>query len=375
MPGPQIIVIGLGAMGSATLYQLARRGVRATGIEQFQLGHECGSSHGPTRVFRLAHYENPTYGELMRRAHELWRELEVVSRRKLLVTTGIVEIGLEDGKVVRGTQEAAKQSNVRQKILDAKALMQRYPAFRIPQTYCAVLQPDGGYIEAAAALDATIRAAQDAGATVRTGEKVTAIELRTNTIRISTDRDQIEADGLVVTAGPWMAQLLPDLKLPLRVTRQVVGWFEPDNIGEFAANRFPVFLIDSDYGQHYGLPYYQGLGVKIARHHHLNEVVDPNRYDTAVSAADEAAIRAPLAEYLPGANGRLLSAQTCLYTMTPDETFIIDRLPGSPHIVIASPCSGHGFKFSPVVGEIAADLATTGMTRHDVAPFRLGRFS
>lgn len=368
-------MIGLGATGSAALYQLARRGVRAIGIEQFQLGHDRGSSHGPTRIFRLAHFENPAYLPLIRRAHELWHELEGVSNRKLLLSTGIAELGPQDGELVRGTLAAVKQYDLPHEVLDAATLMQRVPAFRIPQTYCAVIQPDGGYIEAADALDATIRAAQGAGATVRTGEKVIAIERRSNTVRVSTDRDRIEADGLVVTAGPWMAKVLPHLQLPLRVTRQVVGWFEPDNAGEFAAGRFPVFIIDSHHGHHYGLPYYHGMGLKIAKHHHFNEAADPDCYDMTVSAADEAAIRAPLGDFLPGANGRLRSAQTCLYTMTPDDTFIIDRLPDSPQLVIASPCCGHGFKFSPVVGEIAADLIISGRTRHDIAAFRLNRFS
>jgi sarcosine oxidase len=376
MPGPQIVVIGLGAMGSATLYQLARRGVRAIGIEQFDLGHDRGSSHGPTRVIRLAHYENAAYLPLMCRAYELWHELEGMVDKKLIATTGIIQIGSANSEVVKDTIEAARKYDLDLPILNAGSIMRDYPVFRLPEHFKAIWQPDGGYIEAATALDATIRAAQDAGATVRTGEKVIAIEPRQNTVRISTDRDQVEADGLVVTAGPWMAKVLRHLKLPLRVTRQVVGWFEPDDVGEFAADRFPVFVLESHHGHHYGLPYYQDMGVKIAMHHHFNEAVDPDCYGMTISAADEKAIRAPFAEFLPSLEGRpLRSAQTCLYTMTPDNTFIIDRLPGSPQVVIASPCCGHGFKFSPVVGEIAADLVTAGTTRHDIAAFRLGRFN
>jgi sarcosine oxidase len=375
MSQPQIVVIGLGATGSAVLCQLARRGVRAIGIEQFHIGHDRGSSHGPTRIFRLAHYENPAYVPLLRRARELWRELETLCRQRLLVTTAIAELGPPGGELVPGTLAAAARHDLPHEVLDAKALRRRYPAFKTPESYIAVIQPDGGTIEAAAALDAHIRAAADAGAVIRTGEKVLAIEPHGNGVRLRTDRGQIEADGAVVAAGPWLAKILPDLRLPLRVTRQVVGWFEPNDARQFAADRFPVFLLESRHGIHYGLPYYDSMGLKVAKHHHCNEVVEPDGYDMAVSAADEAVIRAPLAEYLPGANGRLLAAQTCLYTMTPDETFIIDRLPGSPHIVIASPCSGHGFKFSPVVGEIAADLVTAGATRHDIAPFRLARFN
>ena len=374
MPGPLIVVIGLGAMGSAALCQLARRGVRTIGIEQFQLGHDRGSSHGPTRIFRLAHFENPAYVPLLRRASALWRELEKLSNRELLVTTGIAELGPPDGELVRGTLAAAAAHRLPHEVLDAAALMRRYPAFTIPQNYAAVVQPDGGYVEAAAALETSIRLAVDAGAVVRTEEKVVAVESRRGGVRVTTDRATIDADGAVVAAGPWAARVLPRLRLPLRVTRQVVGWFEPTDARAFAAG-FPVFLLESRHGIHYGFPPYGRMGIKIAKHHHCNEVVEPDRYDTTVSAADAAAISAPLDAFLPGANGRLLGAETCLYTMTPDETFIIDRLPDAPQVVIASPCSGHGFKFAPVVGEIVADLITMGTTPHDIAAFRLNRFS
>jgi sarcosine oxidase len=375
MSQPQIVVIGLGATGSAALCQLARRGVGAIGIEQFQIGHDRGSSHGPTRIFRLAHYENPAYVPLLRRARELWRELETLCGRRLLVTTGIAELGPPGGELVPGTLAAAARHDLPHEVLDAKALMRRCPAFTVPESTIAVIQPDGGTIEAAAALDAHIRAAAAAGAVIRTGEKVLAIAPRRNGVRITTDHGQIDADGAVVAAGPWLGKILPDLRLPLRVTRQVIGWFEPNEARQFAADRFPVFLLESRHGIHYGLPYHDRMGLKIAKHHHFNEVADPDGYDMAVCAADEAAIRAPLAEYLPGANGRLLAAEPCLYTMARDETFIIDRLPGCPQVVIASPCSGHGFKFSPAVAEIIADLITAGTTRHDIAPFRLARFA
>jgi sarcosine oxidase len=375
MAGPHIIVIGLGAMGSAALCQLARRGVRATGIEQFVLGHENGSSHGPTRMIRLAHFENNSYVPLLRRAYALWRELEEITQQTLVVKTDIAEIGPPDGELIRGTLAAASHYSLAHTVLDAKSLMQRCPSFKLPQTFVAVLQPDGGYIEAAAAIDANIRIATAAGALVRISETVTAIEPHATGVRIRTNRAIIDADGVIVAAGPWMGKLLPDLRLPLRITRQVVGWFEPKDAQPFAADHFPVFILETEHGHHYGFPAYGSSGMKIAKHHHIGEAVDADSYRRTVSAEDEAVIRASLADYLPGANGRLLSAQTCLYTMTPDDTFIIDRMPGHPHVIIASPCCGHGFKFSPVVGEILADLSTRGETAHDIRPFRLGRFA
>jgi sarcosine oxidase len=375
MPGPHIVVIGLGAMGSAALCQLARRGIRATGIEQFAIGHDRGSSHGPTRMIRLAHFENNSYVPLLRRAYELWRELENLAEQTLVVKTGIAEIGLPDGALVRGTLAAASRYGLPHTVLDAKSLMRRYPSFKVPETYVAVLQPDGGYIEAAAAIDANIRIATAAGAVVRTSEVVSAIEPYATGVRIRTDRAVIDADAVVIAAGPWMGKLLPHLRLPLRVTRQVVGWFAPVEAEQFAADRFPVFIIESQHGHHYGFPTYGQSGMKIAKHHHVREEVDADAYCRAISVQDEAIIRAPFAEYLPAANGRLIAAQTCLYTMTPDETFIIDRMSGYPNAVIASPCSGHGFKFSLVVGEILADLVTRGETAHDIRAFRLQRFA
>ncbi len=375
MSGPQIAVIGLGATGSAALFHLARRGVHAVGIERFELGHDRGSSHGQTRIIRLAHFENASYGPMMRRAYALWRELEAIAGAKLIFTTGIAEIGPAHGTLVRGIIAGISRHGLPHEILDAQSLMRRYPSFKLPQDFAAVIQPDGGYIAAAAALEATLCIAAAAGAVIRTREKVVAVEPRPNGVHIRTDRAEIEADGAIVAAGPWMRDLLPELRLPLRVTRQVAAWFQPDDTAPFSADRFPVFILESEHGLHYGFPAYAQMGIKIAKHHHRQEIVDPDTHDRTISMADEAAIRAPLAEYLPDANGRLVSAQTCLYTMTPDETFIIDCMPRFPHVIVASPCCGHGFKFSPVVGEILADLVTRGTTDHDIRQFRLQRFA
>jgi sarcosine oxidase len=375
MSGPQIAVIGLGATGSAALYYLARRGARVIGIERFDLGHAFGSSHGPTRIIRLAHFENAAYGPLMRRAYALWRELESVAGIKLIFTTGIAEIGPADGELIRGTLAGASRYGIPHEAMNAASLMRRYPNFKLPNDFVAVLQTDGGYLAAGAALNANIRLALAAGATIRTNETVVSVEPLPNGVRTKTDRDEIEADGAIVAAGPWLRRLLPELHLPLSVTRQVVGWFDPDDAGQFAAERFPVFILETQHGHHYGFPVYGEMGVKIAKHHHRREIVDADCYDRSISAADEAAIRAPLAEYLPAANGPLLRAETCLYTMTPDETFIIDHMPGFPHVVIASPCCGHGFKFSPVVGEIVADLIMRGACEHDIRQFQLRRFA
>jgi sarcosine oxidase len=209
---------------------------------------------------------------------------------------------------------------------------------------------------------------------VRTKETARALEPRAGGVRIITDTGIIEAGQAIVAAGPWVRKLLPDFPVPLRVTRQVLGWFEPTEPAMFGRDRCPVFMIENSDGIFYGFPAGRKPGIKFAKHHHEDEAVDPAVPARPMTGADEVLLRAALAAHLPAANGRLLDAQSCLYTMAPDGDFILDRLPGSPDIIVASPCSGHGFKFAPVIGEILADLATTGATRHDISRFRLARF-
>ncbi len=368
------VVIGLGVMGSAALRSLATRGVRVLGIERFEPGHDRGSSHGATRIIRLSYFEHPSYVRLLREAYPLWRELEAKAARTLLHITGIVEIGMPDSTLVRGTLAAAREHALPHEVLDAAGLMRRHPAFRVPAEFIAVAQPDGGFIEAEPTLAAQIALARAAGAEIRTNTTVRAIEPRQGAVRVITDSDAIEAATVVVAAGARISKLFPDLPLRLRATRQVLAWFEPEQPDLFDPSRCPVFLIEGPHGTHYGFPWQPRAGVKVAKHHHFEEVVDPDDYDRNVSPSDEAAIRAAVADYLPAANGQLKSATTCLYTMAPDDDFIIDTLPGEPRIIIASPCSGHGFKFAPLIGEIVAELATSGATTRDIARFRLGRF-
>jgi sarcosine oxidase len=253
--------------------------------------------------------------------------------------------------------------------------MRRFPAFRLPEDFVGVLQPDGGFVLAEPSILAHVALAQAAGAEVREGEIVRAVEPRADGVRVVTDRGAIDAGAAVIAAGPWAKQLLPDLGAPLSVTRNVLGWFAPVEPSLFAAGLFPVFLMQTPHGIHYGFPPHAEIGVKVARHHQGGQAVNPDTYDRAVSAADEDGVRVVLTGYLPAANGPLVASKTCLYTETPDGDFVLDAIPGAPHVIVASPCSGHGFKFSPVIGEIVADLATQGATRHDISRFRLSRFA
>jgi sarcosine oxidase len=369
-----VVVCGLGITGSAALYALARRGVRVLGVERFAPGHERGSSHGETRVIRLGYFEHPSYVPLVRDAYARWRDIEKAAATKLLHATGTLEIGAPTSMLVEGSLTSIREHKLPYEVLGADELMHRFPAFRIPADYIGVLQPEGGYLRVEASVTALVQLAQTHGAEIRVGETVGQIVPNAGGVRIATDRGLIDAGTAIVSAGAWVKTLLPELPAPIRITRQVMAWFEPVDPSLFDAGRLPVFLIESRHGVHYGFPPQAGA-IKVAKHHHADQRVDPETYDRTVSAADEALIRAAIAEHLPAASGRLIRAKTCIYTRTRDDDFIIDRLPQAPQIVVGSPCSGHGFKFAPVIGEVLADLATTGATPRDISRFALARFA
>ncbi len=370
-----VVVIGQGAAGSAALCKLARRGKRVVGIERFSTNHDRASSHGQTRVIRLGYFEHPSYVPILRSAYTRWRELEAASGQQLLHITGIAEMGRPDSMLVQGTLASSRQHDLPHEVLDAKEFMRRHPVFNLPSDFIAVMQPDGGFVEAERAVRVQLALAKESGAEIRQGERVLAVEPRGEGVRVVTDKGTLEAGSAIVAAGAWAKTLLPDLPVRLRPTRQVLMWFEPADPAPFREGRFPVYMMETPFGIHYGFPYSEQEGLKVAKHHHEDETVDPETYDRDVSAHDEALIRNAVAQFMPPADAPVRGSKTCLYTMTDDGDFILDRMPGYPQIVVASPCSGHGFKFSPAIGEIVADLATTGSTRHDIARFGLGRFS
>jgi sarcosine oxidase len=275
---------------------------------------------------------------------------------------------------VAGTLASSRLHGLRHELLAAAELMRRFPAFRVPPEYVGVVQPDGGFLQTEPAVEAMVGLAQAIGAEIRLGETIAEIAPGAGGVRITTGRGVVEAGAAIVALGPWVKALLPDLPAPIRVTRQVMAWFEPIDPAPFSGGRLPVFMLQSRHGIHYGFPPLLSPLIKVAKHHHADQSVEIDACDRTISAEDEKLIRGAIAEHLPAANGRLVKAKTCLYTMTPDGDFIIDRLPGAPQVVIASPCSGHGFKSAPAIGDILADLATTGTTAHDISRFTLARF-
>jgi sarcosine oxidase len=370
------IVIGLGGMGSASAFHLARRGQRVLGLEQFDLLHELGSSHGLTRIIRLAYHEHPSYVPLLRRAYELWHELESVAGEPLLITTGSVEGGPEDGMTFRGALEAARLHDIPHEVLDAGEMRRRYPAYAgFDATTRVVFQADGGFLLAERTILAHVNGALAAGADLRFREGVRSWEaVPEGGVRVTTARATYEADRLVICAGPWARQLLPSLVELAVPERQVLAWLQPRRPELFGLERFPVFLVDVEEGSYYGFPVHDVPGFKFGWYHHFREPIDPDDPDRSARPDDEAALRAFAERYFPDGAGPTVMLKACIFTNSPDEHFIIDTLADAPQVSVAAGFSGHGYKFCSVIGEIMADLAVDGRTRHDISLFSLGRF-
>lgn len=364
-----MIVVGLGAMGSATALHLARRGLRVLGLDQFQPPHALGSSHGESRIIREAYFEHPAYVPLVQRAYQLWENLERESGRPLLRTTGGLMIGLPGSVVVSGAQHSAQTHQLACECLSAAQVRKRFPALRPEAEMSAVWEPRAGVLDPEACVAAHLRAAQTHGATLRFDEPVRAWEPDGQGVAVMTDRSRYEASRLVLAAGPWLNTLLPRSPMPLRVERQVMFWFEPEHPRDrFNPDQCPVHLWEYERGRFfYGFPNL-GHGVKVA-FHHRGEETTPDSVRREVAENETDIMRSVLRRFLPGAAGRLLKTAVCLYTRTPDEHFLIDTLE-HPRVLALSPCSGHGFKFSSVVGEIAAALACEETPPFDLSLFR-----
>lgn len=370
-----VIVLGLGAMGSATAHHLARRRVRVLGIEQFGPAHDRGSSHGKSRIIREAYFEDPAYVPLIQRAYELWEDLQRQAGTPLLITTGGLMIGPWEGELVTGALASAKQHNLRYDFLTAGELQRRFPAFQPTHDTVAVWEPRAGVLFPEACVQAHLDGAARAGAELHFEEPVLRWAVQGDRVEVATGRATYSAGALVITAGPWAPQLLKELGLPLVVERNVMFWFRPARDAElFAPARFPIYIYEYRLGAFfYGFPALPPEGVKVA-HHHSGEFSTPESIRREVSTHEVDAIRTLLAKHLPAANGEFQQAVTCMYTNTPDGHFIIDRHPARPQVTIACGFSGHGFKFASVVGEILAELTLGGRTRHPIDLFKLKRF-
>ena len=371
-----VIVVGVGGMGSATCWQLARRGQRVLGLERFDIPHSMGSSHGISRIIRLPYYEDPAYVPLLHRAYELWAEAERATGATLLVTTGSVDGGPEDDLLFQGALASTRLHGLSHEVLTGTAVNERFPGYRMDPAARFVFQRQGGLIASERAIVAHANAAMAEGATIRARERVLDWEAHPSGegVTVRTDKATYQAARLVLTAGPWMADLVPLLRGVAVPERQVLIWTQPSHPALFAPERFPVFNLQVEEGRYYGFPIYEVPGFKFGRYHHRGETMPAEAMRREVDWADEALLRGFGNRYFPAGTGNTLALRACMFTNTPDEHFILDTHPQHPQVVLASPCSGHGYKFCSVIGEILADLATGDTyTRHDIGFLRMQR--
>ncbi len=373
-----VIVIGLGGVGSAAACHLASRGKRVLGIERYTPAHDRGSSHGSSRIIRQAYHENPGYVPLVLRAYELWEQLERDTSTNLLTITGGLFLGAEGSDIVQGSLCSAREHNLAYELLDASEIRQRFPVLHPQAQECAVYEKKAGFLRPEAAVTAHLALAARHGAALHFEEPISDWELTASgTVRVSTSKTVYEAEYLVLAPGAWAEGLLKAPLLPLHVRRHVMAWFDPvGDIRYFAQDRFPIYIWQTRTDIiFYGFPATDDeyLGVKAALHSG-GEVCSPESIKRNFFDEDIAEIREQLAACIPALNGKLLHAATCMYTMTPDEHFVVSQHPEYPQVTIACGFSGHGFKFTSVLGEVLAELVIEGRSRHPIDFLSAQRF-
>jgi len=369
-----VIIIGLGGMGSATAYQLARRGKRVLGLERYTPAHNLGSSHGKSRIIRQAYFEYPAYVPLLMRAYELWAQIEQETGKNLLTLTGGLMLGLPESETVIGSIFSATQHGLEHEILDAREIKRRFPAFQPSQETIALYEKKAGFVHPEHSVSAHLQRATELGATLHFEEPALSWEASGSSVRVTTANGCYEAEKLAIAPGAWATDIF-NFNLPLTVERQVMYWFAPvGGIEPFLRSRFPIYIWEAeDKVKFYGFPAQDGNSVKVA-FFYQGVACTAETIDRTVKVEEIQRMRQYLAERIPALNSDCINTSTCLYTNTPDFHFVIALHPQHPQVAIASPCSGHGYKFASVVGEILADLVNDGKTRHPLDLFAPTRF-
>jgi len=372
-----VIVVGAGSMGMSAGYYLSKQGIKSLLIDAFDPPHTNGSHHGDTRIIRHAYGEGREYVPFALRAQQLWYELESKTHHKIFTKTGVLVFGSKgESPFVAETMEAAREHSLTVDLLEGEELNQRWPGITVPKTYNAIYEPNSGVLFSENCIRAYRELAEAQGATVLPNTPVEDFEITEDSVTIHTANGSYTADKLIVSMGAWNSKLLSKLNIniPLQPYRQVVGFFECDE-AQYSNNvDFPAFMVEVSNGIYYGFPSFGGCGLKIG-YHSFGQKIDPDTINREFGAypEDEENLRLFLDKYMPGANGKLKRGAVCMYTKTPDEHFVIDLHPQYSNVAIAAGFSGHGFKFSSVVGETLSQLVTTGQTEHDISIFSINR--
>lgn len=371
-----VAVVGLGAMGSAIVAQCARRGATVIGLEQFARGHELGSSTGRSRMIRKAYFENPAYVPLLLRAYDLWRELERESGQDLLRLTGLLMVGSEHSEIIAGARGAAREHSLPIEALTAREIRARYPMLEVRDEEVGVYEPDGGVLDPERSIEAQLGVAQASRAELRFQSAMESWAVTADGFVIQcAESPAVTSRALVLSLGPWFQAALAQLGVRLRVQRNVQAWFDPATAA-YSSPDFPAFLLDRQglLAPLYGFPD-SGAGVKAAFHSY-GALTAPALVEREVDHdRDIAPIMRAMEQWMPGAVATFRDAKPCLYSLTPDGHFVVDRHPEHSRLVLCGGFSGHGFKFAPVIGEIAADLALERVSRHDTGFLSLQRFA
>ncbi len=364
-----VAVVGVGAMGAATMWRLAARGARVVGFERFSPGHDRGSSHGESRIIRTAYFEDPRYVPLVRSAFGLWRRLEADTGTALLTTTGALTIGAPDGTLVAGVLASAREHGLDHELLDAARARRRFPRHRLATGEVAVYEQAAGVLRPESAVAAMAQAAERLGARLHRDTEVLGLDAGPGGVEVRTAGGAHRARHAVVAVGAWLGSLLPGLGLPLRIERQVQVWFPVGDPAAWRPGRCPVWIDEVAPGRHrYGLPSLDGRTIKVAAHHE-GTTTTADELDRQVHPADLEPACAYVRERLDGVGPVPARAAVCMYTNTPDRHFVVGPAPGLAGVTVLSACSGHGFKFAPVIGEVAADLALEGGTTYPIGLF------
>jgi monomeric sarcosine oxidase len=372
-----VIVLGTGGVGAAAVMHLAGRGVKVLGLEQFSHGHNRGSSHGQSRVIRMAYFEHANYVPLLRRAYELWFELEQATGQKLFHQVGLVEIGPPDGVIVPGVLRSAREHQLRVEELSAADVRRRFPGFEMPPDAIAVFEQNAGFLLVEQCVLAHLDQATRRGADLRMNERVVDWQPHANgTVTVRTTSEKFSAAKLVIAAGAWSQPILRGRSVPLRVVRKHLHWYATSDQRYRADRGAPTFFFERpDRAFFYGFPQIDELGVKVAEHSGGEDVPDPANVNRLVDPVDRARVEEFLQQHLRGVSLAPTRHEVCMYTLSPDENFVLENHPQHPQVAYAAGLSGHGFKFTSVLGEILADLTLTGRSSLPIEFLSSCRFS
>ena len=371
-----VVIVGGGSMGIATAYYLAKANQKVLVVDQFSIPNIYGSHHGETRILRLGYGNGGTYVPLVKESLDLWKELEKETGRTLYNQTGAISVGYPGSDFVKETIDSSIKYNLAYEELDAKSLMERWPGITVPDDYVACYDPNSGFLYSEECILAYKEECEKLGVTILENQRVLDLQITDKEVTVLTADTTFVARKAVVTAGAWIPKLLPELELEIKPLRKTFGWFETSEENLYGS-QFPCYVFDThDVGHYYGFPDFNGKGLKIGRMD-LGEVVNPDELnrDFDSTPKEEADLRSFLSRYMPQANGRLNAGKVCLFSMTPDEDFIIDFHPQHDNVLIAGGFSGHGFKFASAIGKTLCELAVQGVSNQDISFLSLNRFN